>query len=68
MAMVYLVRRRSVISGYESYVKDENGEPVIFDDRLGADLLTLICNKRHSGAWDYAYVLPVDPSCEEIIS
>ena len=65
MALSYLVRERDVLTGRERWVTDGAGAPVIFDDRLAADLVVLIsCGK--ASAWKYAYVAEIDMSVESI--
>lgn len=63
----YLVRCRDVLTGAEQWLKDETGNPVVFDDRLAADLAALLVNQKGK-EWQYAQVVEIDLSCEEIIA
>lgn len=61
----YLVRCRDVLAGTEHWLKDDAGNPVIFEDRMAADLAALIANQS-STTWQYAHAAELDLSCEEI--
>lgn len=65
MAVSYLVRERDVLTGKENWLTDEQGEPVIFDDRLAADLAAMIAARRLP-EWSTAYVAEVDLAYESI--
>lgn len=66
-ALSYLVRKRNVLTGVEEWLVDREGEPVIFDDRLHADLAVLFSDKLPPNC-QYAYVAELDLSCEDIIT
>ena len=63
----YLVRCRDVLNGTEQWLKDEAGNPVVFDDRLAADLAALLVNQKGK-EWQYAQVTEMDLNCEDIIA
>ena len=65
MAVSYLVRCRDVLTKQEVWLRDRTDQPVIFDDRLAADLSALISNQK-AAEWQYAYVVEVDLSVESI--
>lgn len=66
MAVSYLVRERDVLTGHEEWLKDQHGTPVIFDDRLAADLAAMIAGLRLP-EFSYAYVAEIDTSCESVL-
>lgn len=65
MSMSYLVRCRDVLTRQETWLADQKGEPVIFEDRLAADLAALISIQK-AAQWQYAYVAEIDLSVESI--
>lgn len=67
MAMSYLVRCRDVLTKQETWLADQQGVPVIFEDRLSADLAALISIQK-AAQWQYAYVAEIDLSVESIVT
>lgn len=62
----YSVRHRDVLTGRETWLMGPGNTPMVFDDRLSADLAALLSNQK-APEWQYAHVIELDLDCEEIM-
>ena len=62
--MLYMIRLRDVVSGSERWLDEADGDHVAVHDRQTADCMALAMSRL--GVMELAYVVEIDPRCEEI--